>query len=163
MPSALTAEVEEGKLQEIGDQQRNHEGRSHLLRWRICRANLARNILLELRISYKNGQPLFCVGEKNPAKFPPDFPQNLAKNEKITQSFCRSAGRTYLQWGGKCTLDLLGFIAVGSFMGSFMGLGFSFPRLSLTREQGQKSSSWSVAFCWRWAQRKWAPAVASEA
>ena len=40
-------------------------------------------------------EPLFCVSEKDPANFPPDFP---AKNQKISPTnFCRSAGRTFLE------------------------------------------------------------------
>ena len=46
----------------------------------------------------ENFEPLFCGSEKNPGKFPPNFPLNFpnfpAKNQKISPtSFCRSAGR----------------------------------------------------------------------
>ena len=74
-----------------------------LLRWHVCRANFARKIFffLELlELSYEGCSEnfpdilsLYSVGQKNPAKFPPNFP---AKNQKNSPtSFCRSAGRTF--------------------------------------------------------------------
>ena len=76
-------------------------GVNFLLGWHVCRAQLARNILLSYEVSYESAptffKPLFCGFKKSrriSAKFPAGFPRKQHAHKKVTDEL-RQARRDH--------------------------------------------------------------------